>query len=116
MKSTREYIKSISKEITELLLLKNANYGDTANNPPQIFSKLSAQEAICARLDDKLSRIKKLSINHIGGINDKTDESSKDTIKDIIGYMILLLVQIQKREDKIVAGLIELKNKKKNDL
>ena len=75
MKSTRDYIKSISKDITELLLLKNSNYGDTANNPPQIFSKLSAQEAICARLDDKLSRIKQLSINHIGGIDDKADEA-----------------------------------------
>ena len=52
----------------------------------------------------------------MGGIDDKTDESAKDTIKDIIGYMILLLVQIQKQEDKIVAELIKLKNKKKNDL
>jgi hypothetical protein len=45
-------------------------FGDTANQPPKIFSKLSAKEGILARIDDKLSRIKTV------GINDKTEECS----------------------------------------
>ena len=66
MISTEELIKEVSREIVLLLLEKNKAYGDTANNPPMIFSKLSAQEGILARLDDKLSRVKNK------GLNDKT--------------------------------------------
>tara|TARA_A100000172_G_C2967685_1_gene84767 strand:- start:244 stop:531 length:288 start_codon:yes stop_codon:yes gene_type:complete len=88
MISTEELIKEVSREIVLLLLEKNKAYGDTANNPPMIFSKLSAQEGILARLDDKLSRVKNK------GLNDKTE----DTISDIIGYLILYKVQLRKEE------------------
>ena len=46
MKTTEYFIKKVSEEVTELLLRKNKAYGDTANKPPQIFSKLSAKEGI----------------------------------------------------------------------
>ena len=90
MKSTEELIKEVGREVVMLLIEKNKAYGDTANNPPQIFSKLSAREGILARIDDKLSRIK------MKGINDDTE----DTLKDVIGYLILLKVQIKKEENK----------------
>ena len=80
-------IKKIGEEVTELLLKKNADYGDTANNPISIFSKLDSIEAISARIDDKLSRIKNK------GINDNTE----DTVTDLIGYLILLKVQLRKQ-------------------
>jgi hypothetical protein len=67
-------------KITNLLKQKNKAYGNTALNPTNVFSKLSASEAICARLDDKLARIKNK------GINDKTE----DTVDDLIGYLLLL--------------------------
>lgn len=70
----------ITKEITELLISKNKAYGNTALNPTNIFSKLSASEAICARLDDKLARISNK------GIYDETE----DTVDDLIGYLLLL--------------------------
>tara|TARA_R110001583_G_scaffold108390_1_gene257131 strand:- start:1277 stop:1627 length:351 start_codon:yes stop_codon:yes gene_type:complete len=111
MSNTQELIKEVGKEIVSLLLQKNKAYGDTANNPPQIFSKLSAKEGLLARLDDKLSRIKKLSINHIGS-DPMKDESGIDTIKDITGYLILLLVQIRKEENVIIKKLIKSKNEK----
>ena len=66
--------------ISKLLKEKNKAYGDTALNPTNVFSKLSASEAICARIDDKLARIKNK------GINDKTE----DTVDDLIGYLLLL--------------------------
>ena len=80
MRTFSNRLDKITKEITDLLKEKNKDYGDTALNPPQIFSKLNATEAICARLDDKISRIKNK------GINDKTE----DTVDDLIGYLLLL--------------------------
>ena len=72
MKKTDELIKEVGREVVMLLLEKNKAYGDTANNPPNIFSKLSPKEGILARIDDKLSRIKKV------GINDKTEDTLLD--------------------------------------
>ena len=88
MKTTEYFIKQVSEEVTELLLRKNKAYGDTANKPPKIFSKLSAKEGILARIDDKLSRIKTV------GLNDETE----DTMLDLIGYLILYRVQVKKEE------------------
>ena len=68
------------KKIGSLLKEKNRAYGNTALNPTNVFSKLNATEALCARLDDKLARIKNK------GINDKTE----DTVDDLIGYLLLL--------------------------
>ena len=86
MKSTEELIKEVGREVVMLLLEKNKAYGDTANQPPQIFSKLSPIEAILARIDDKLSRIKQV------GVNDNTE----DTVLDLIGYLMLYRVQLEK--------------------
>lgn len=103
LRSTQKIIKDVGQEVINLLLEKNQNYGDTANNPPQIFSKLSAKEGILARIDDKLSRIKKL------GFFDPV--SSEDTLKDLIGYLILLKVQIEKEQDGIRKRILDSKPK-----
>ena len=66
--------------ISDLLKEKNKAYGNTALNPTNIFSKLNATEALCARIDDKLARISNK------GINDETE----DTVDDLIGYLLLL--------------------------
>ena len=86
--TTAELIRQISDEVTELLLMKNAAYGDSALNPANIFAKGDAVENLCARIDDKLMRIK------TKGITDETE----DTIQDLIGYLILLKVAIEKKE------------------
>ena len=104
MKSTEELIKEVGREIVMLLIEKNKAYGDTANHPPQIFSKLSAREGILARIDDKLSRIKNK------GLNDLTE----DSVEDLIGYLILYKVQVRKEENKIKDKLIKQKNEKKS--
>lgn len=85
---TADLIKEVAREVVMLLLEKNKAYGDTANKPPKIFSKLSAKEGILARIDDKLSRIKNT------GLNDETE----DTILDLIGYLILYKVQCRKEK------------------
>jgi hypothetical protein len=76
---------NVTREITELLMSKNKAYGNTALNPSNIFSKLSSTEALCARIDDKLARIKNK------GINDETE----DTIDDLIGYLLLLKISMK---------------------
>jgi len=80
------HLDKVSKQITDLLKSKNKAYGNTALNPSNVFSKLDATEAICARLDDKLARIQNK------GINDKTE----DTVDDIIGYLLLLKMSMEK--------------------
>ena len=79
-KSFEVRLREITGKVTELLISKNKAYGNTALNPTNVFSKLNSTEAICARLDDKLARIKNK------GINDETE----DTVDDLIGYLLLL--------------------------
>ena len=43
---TEYLIKKIGNDVIDLLLEKNAAYGDTANNPSNVFSKLDSIEAI----------------------------------------------------------------------
>ena len=81
-KSTQNSIKWTCNEIRDLLLAKNKAYGDSALQPDNIFSKLDNAQAICARIDDKLSRIKNV------GLDDKTE----DTLDDLIAYLILLKI------------------------
>ena len=81
-KRTQNNIKWTCNEIRDLLLSKNKAYGDSALEPDNIFSKLDSAQAICARIDDKLSRIK----------NRGLDDATEDTLDDLIGYLILLKV------------------------
>ena len=80
---TGKKIRAVMKELTELLVLKNEQYGDSALNPSRIFSKASAVEQLLVRIDDKLNRIKQG--------NDILDKD-EDVIQDLIGYLILLKV------------------------
>ena len=80
MKST-DKIKILGKEIIDLLVEKNGKYGDSALNPINIFSDGDAVNSLCARIDDKLSRIRN------NGINVDTE----DTVKDLIDHFIQLL-------------------------
>jgi len=84
MESFPEQLDRTVKKITTLLEQKNKAYGNTALNPTNIFSKLSASEAICARIDDKLARIGNK------GIYDETE----DTVDDLIGYLLLLKMSL----------------------
>jgi len=79
-----EKLDIITQSVTDLLKSKNKAYGNSALNPANIFSKLDATEALCARIDDKIMRIKNK------GINDKTE----DTVDDLIGYLLLLKMSL----------------------
>ena len=81
-KRTQNSIRWTCNEIRDLLISKNEAYGDSALEPDNIFSKLDSAQAICARIDDKLSRIKNVGL----------DDNTEDTLDDLIGYMILLKI------------------------
>tara|TARA_R100001369_G_C3290203_1_gene163739 strand:+ start:760 stop:1038 length:279 start_codon:yes stop_codon:yes gene_type:complete len=75
-------IKEISAKVYHMLIEKNNAYGNSALTPVKIFSKGNAIEGLSARIDDKLSRIKNR------GLSDQTE----DTLFDLCGYFILLII------------------------
>jgi hypothetical protein len=83
--TSSEKIKEIANGVRDLLLEKNAAYGDSALKPANIFAKGSAVENLACRIDDKLMRIKNKGITG----------DTEDTIQDLIGYLILLKIAIE---------------------
>lgn len=84
-------IEEVIEEIKMMLLAKNEQYGDSALSPNRIFSKASTNEQIKVRIDDKLNRLMQ---------GNDSIESDEDVIRDLIGYLILLLVSYDlKRTD-----------------
>ena len=79
------HIASVCDDVKQLLLEKNAKYGDSALNPVRILSNSPPTEQILVRIDDKLNRIKQ------GGIL----EDDEDVVLDLIGYFVLLKVALK---------------------
>tara|TARA_Y100000361_G_C11105840_1_gene314749 strand:- start:648 stop:1010 length:363 start_codon:yes stop_codon:yes gene_type:complete len=91
--SIKNKLRDKCDQVKQLLLEKNKAYGDSAVIPSNIFSKLSAVEGLKARIDDKLNRIKNK------GICDNTE----DTLMDLAGYLILLMVA-KDNENNFIQG------------
>lgn len=85
--STAYFITKHCDDIKAMLLIKNEAYGDSALTPVRVFSKASADEQIKVRIDDKLNRL-------MQGKN--ILEKDNDVIIDLIGYLILLLINQEK--------------------
>jgi hypothetical protein len=79
-------IAGLMDEIKTMLLAKNVQYGDSALQPVRVFSTADTTEQIKVRIDDKINRI-------VQG-NDSM-ESDEDVIKDLIGYLVLLLINMR---------------------
>ncbi len=72
-------VNKVLNEIRDLLLERNAKYGNSALDPKRIFSKASPVEQLYVRLDDKLSRI-------------NNGEMTDEVLNDTIGYLIILRI------------------------
>lgn len=83
--STSDRIARVCDDIKAMLISKNISYGDSALDPVRVFSTSHPYEQLLVRIDDKLSRIQRGSLEGF-------DESYEDAVKDLVGYMILLLV------------------------
>ena len=86
-KQTEAKITEVILDIEKMLIEKNRAYGDSALEPVRIFSKAQTIEQLYVRIDDKLSRVE-------GGHEYPGD----DTIKDLIGYLVLLLIAKERNE------------------
>jgi hypothetical protein len=80
-KQTEASIKTVMGGIEKMLIEKNRAYGDSALDPVRVFSKQDNIEQLYVRIDDKLSRIKR-----------GYEYPGDDTIFDLVGYLVLLLV------------------------
>lgn len=86
---TKDKIRAVGQEVIDLLIEKNKSYGDSALEPANIFANGDAVENLCARIDDKLMRIKTQGIRGYG----------EDNVKDLIGYLILLKIALDYKSD-----------------
>jgi hypothetical protein len=76
-------------EIAQMLIEKNISYGDSAISPSRIFAQSDGIEQIKVRIDDKLNRVK--NSQGFAGDND---------IDDLIGYLILLKIAVDKSKSE----------------
>lgn len=81
-------LDAVIEEIREMLIEKNASYGDSALNPVRIFSRADAGEQIRVRIDDKLSRMAR-----------GTEYQGDNDEDDLLGYFLLL--KIRKNREKV---------------
>jgi hypothetical protein len=75
-----ELIDLECQNLAEMLKAKNRAYGNSFVDPVRIFSRVSPEEGLRIRIDDKLSRIA------------RGNDAGEDTVLDLIGYLVLLRV------------------------
>ena len=88
--------------IRTMLIAKNQAYGDSALNPLRILSKVSAEEQILVRIDDKLSRLARGA------------EAGEDSINDLLGYFVLLKI-LRARSTTSEKAALRLRNPRAAD-
>ena len=84
---TQMKIESTCNDIKNMLLEKNRAYGNSSLDPASIFD-IPQEAKIQARIEDKLSRLRNIDIH-------ANREAYIDTIKDLIGYLILYLIFLE---------------------
>lgn len=70
----------------QMLIEKNAAYGDSALNPVRVFASSSPMEQLLVRLDDKVSRI------------ERGQAAGEDVANDLLGYLLLVLIAERRTE------------------
>lgn len=75
-------IKDIALEVAELVEKKNRDYGNSFDKTVNEYG----DTAYFLRVEDKISRLKSLANKDA-----EVEESIEDTLKDIIGYTLLMI-------------------------
>ena len=81
-------IVNIAKDIAELVEKKDKDYNHAFSKTLKEYGNV----AYFLRIDDKLNRLKNLMLNNN---NAEVNETVEDTLKDIIGYTLLMLKEIK---------------------
>ena len=84
--TTANRIAAQCAALAEFLIAKNRSYGNSALNPVGIFSKADPVAGLCARIDDKLARVR----NAPGAF-------AEDVVQDLLGYLVLLRIALADR-------------------
>ena len=96
--SDQELIREKMRQIEDLLLRKNRDYGSSFRKAGILSGTLDAKSKLLVRLDDKLERLANLLGKGTDG--DVTDESLSDTVTDAIGYFVLLSILLDEEKDR----------------
>lgn len=98
-------IFNVCQNLAELLIAKNRDYGDSAFKSPPLAPCLSASAAILVRMGDKIERLETLARKMA---NDDAiavaSETFEDTIVDLAGYCVLLLIATKERLASMKGG------------
>jgi len=89
LNETQQVIADVCDNLKQFLIDKNKAYGNSALNPIRIFSKTNSSEQLLVRIDDKLNRIANGS-----------QWAGDDDILDLTGYLILLMVARQLKDEE----------------
>lgn len=84
---TNELIENELQRLRDLFIEKNDQYNDSLQHPISTFYQGDVVSGICARLDDKLGRIRQSGIT----------EDTIDTIDDLVGYLVHLRIALRKK-------------------
>ena len=85
---TESEIVTIANEIVELVEKKDKDYNSAFSKTLKEYGNVT----YFLRIDDKINRLKNLMLNNNGPV---VNESVEDTLKDIIGYTLLMLKEIK---------------------
>lgn len=80
-----EAIEAYLNNLKNVLKLKNNAYNNSLHEPNQVFFKGDTITGICARIDDKLNRIKKAGLS----------SDTEDSVEDLIGYLVHLKIAMK---------------------
>ena len=83
----------ITKQLNEIYIAKNTDYGDAFGDA---FKKLGIISAV-TRIADKTNRLMSLSAKTEAERNVK-DETIKDTLTDLANYAIMTLIEMEELE------------------
>lgn len=89
--SSLEEIQKIAQDIADLVARKNRDYGNSFDKTMDEYG----MTAYFLRLEDKVSRLKSLNKSDTQLV---ADESIEDTLKDIIGYTLLMINYLRSKE------------------
>lgn len=76
-------VRRILDGVADIVVARNKEYGNSALDPVQVFSKSGRMEQLKVQLDHKLSRIAR------GG------DPGIDTLRDLIGYEVLYIMAME---------------------
>lgn len=83
---------SICRELSEIYINKNSDYGDSFG---ETYRDLGIVSAV-TRIVDKTNRLKRISVNNAL----VADESLRDTLIDLSNYAIMTVMELDKENKK----------------